>query len=61
MKINSFEELIPEKDAAKIINVSKTFLSANRDKMKIPYYKIGGRYKYRLSEISIWLKQRKAG
>lgn len=58
-KMLEMEELVPESVVLKVIDKSQTWMSRHRDVEKLPYYKIGGEYKYLLSEVSLWRSRRK--
>lgn len=53
------EELLSEAEVCKILSVSRSYISTSRDKLKIPYYRIGSLVKYKKSEVLLWLKTRK--
>lgn len=58
-KIFDLEEFVSESVVLKALDKSQTWMSRHRDLEKIPYYKIGGEYKYLLSEVSLWRSRRK--
>lgn len=58
-KAIELEEFVPESVVLKVLDKSQTWISRHRDTEKIPYYKIGGEYKYLLSEVSLWRSRRK--
>jgi hypothetical protein len=53
-KFTQYEEPVKEKDILKIIGKGQSWVSKNRDKAKLPYYKIGGSYEYLISEVILW-------
>ncbi len=56
-----FEATVNTKELAKRLSVSVEFIEKARREMKLPFYKLGGICRYRLSEVETWLQQRKAG
>lgn len=58
-KIIEYEEPVSEKTILKIIGMSQSWVSRNRDKEKLPYYKIGKNYEYLISEVLLWRSRRK--
>ena len=52
------EPLISRKQAAKFLDISVGTLDAmsGEGDRQIPFYRIGGQNKYRLSEINAWLE-----
>jgi len=54
-----FEPLMDVKDIVEVFGLSKQSIYQAIDKEGFPSYKIGGRRKFRASEIEKWLKERK--
>lgn len=56
MTITTIPHMFTEKEAAQLLGISPWTLRSNRSKgVGIPYYKVGGRVKYRLDDINEWL------
>ena len=54
------ERLYSVEEIANHIGVSKDTIRAWIKKETIPYYKVGRQYKFKLSEIDIWIKSGKS-
>lgn len=53
------EKLIKESDVAEYLNVSSRSVSRLRAKRGLPYFKIGGHVRFKLSQVEKWLKDQK--
>ena len=58
-KIKNYEELVDTNFLMEKIGFSRNFWSEARIKYKLPYFKLGNKVKYKLSEVDRWLKERK--
>jgi predicted DNA-binding transcriptional regulator AlpA len=57
------QTLLDNEQAAKFLNVSPTTLKTWRCRktFEVPYFKIGGKVRYDLSDLLAWLQSRKVG
>jgi excisionase family DNA binding protein len=55
VETNSQEAFITMKELCKHLSVSQAYIYQNQSDLKIPRYRIGRAYKYRLSEIDQWV------
>ena len=53
------EPLIDSIELGKIIGLGRSAIIDARKKSGLPYYKIGGKIMFRLSEVETWIQQRK--
>lgn len=60
-KQKEFEAAVDTKKLAELLGMSEGFIDKARKHKGLPYYKVGGVCRYRLSEVEAWLQQRKAG
>lgn len=58
MNINQPKEVLSVKELCKWLGVSAAWVSANKDKLHIPYFKMGGDKFYR-SDIEKWIEENK--
>jgi predicted DNA-binding transcriptional regulator AlpA len=54
------EPLLDYDSLAELTGLTASFLKKAKWKMNLPHYKIGAQVKFRISEVELWLKQRKA-
>lgn len=55
----SFEVLITKKELMVALGVSNSFINKLMAYEGLPYFKIGRAVRFRISEISLWLQQRR--
>ena len=59
MKTNTNMKLIDIDELCQILNVKKSYVYSLTHTKQIPYYKIGGHIRFKLSEIETWLEHQK--
>lgn len=57
--LREFEKLVDTKKLMEELGLSKSFLSKARSQYGLPHYKIGDLIKYKMSEVIVWIEQRK--
>jgi excisionase family DNA binding protein len=58
---SSEEELLTDSELQRFLKASRTTIWRLRKRSGLPHSKVGGRYRYRRSEILLWLKQAQNG
>ena len=53
------EPLVDKGQVAKFLGVSTDTVDKERIKTDLPYYKLGRKVRFRISEVEAWLKQKK--
>ncbi|MGE0171840.1 MAG: helix-turn-helix domain-containing protein [Oligoflexales bacterium] len=56
-KMQFFENLICKKRLAEILGMSTSFVNKWM-RRGLPYYKVGGRVRFNLDEVLVWLERR---
>ena len=60
MAARKFEEMVDIKELATLLKISEDFIESSRTSRGLPFYVLSPRiYRYRLSEVEKWLKERK--
>lgn len=59
-KKKEFEATVNTKRLAELLGMSESFVEQARKDKGLPYYKVGGAVRYRLSDVETWLQERKA-
>lgn len=55
-----FEPLLDLVEISRATGFSKSFIRKHKSESGLPHYKIGKSVRYRLSEVSEWIRSRKA-
>jgi excisionase family DNA binding protein len=59
---NQFQErLITTQEASSLLGKNSAWLRANRADLGIPAYKVGKQYRFKRTEISLWLEKNATG
>ena len=53
------EKTIGKKELCDLLGMSIRFVDTAMKEMGLPYYKLGGAVKFRVTEVEKWMKQRK--
>lgn len=53
------EPWITTEDLMEILGVSKDTIERLRSEQGLPYYKVGARVRFRVSEVERWMKERR--
>jgi excisionase family DNA binding protein len=60
--INQFQErLITTQEASSLLGKNSAWLRANRAELGIPAYKVGKQYRFKKSDIFLWLEKKATG
>ena len=59
-QVKQHEKLIDFQELSQQTGLTVSFLKKAKWKMGLPHYKIGKNVRFRLSEIEVWLTQRRA-
>ena len=51
------EPFVDLKRAAEFLSKDRRWLYQNQERLKVPRYRLGSQYRYRLSELADWLER----
>lgn len=54
------EKLLSTRELAEATGLTMPFIEKARRRLDLPFYKLGGIVRFKLSEFEVWLKQRKS-
>lgn len=53
------EKLINLNELASVLGFGTTFINKAKNSMGLPFYKIGGAVRFKMSDVNEWIEQRK--
>lgn len=55
------EPFVDSQEAARFLCCQRSWLHDNQARLDLPRYKVGNQYRYRLSEVAVWVETHRKG